>query len=195
MHFYGIDEDGNYGSVGTAKFYYEEENWGNSSGTIKTNFAGLGITNSFTDSVTINGTTYSKGLSAYRAAWVGGEPSTQPTDMIITETTGIVSPDDNPYDIFVTGGANTLPNITAELFSDTGSAKNVYYVLLYAANCVDPQGTVNHATCELTITPNGGAYYKNQCLSGYEIENMGTDTLPTTAITPVVVDINNKCER
>ena len=196
VHFYGIKGDGTYDSVGTAKFYYDTEKWGNSSGTIKTNFAGLGITNSFTNSVTVNGTRYPKGLSAYRAAWVGGEPRTQPTDMIITETTGIVSPDDNPYDIFVTGGANTLPNISAELFSTAvpGSAKNVYYVLLYAANCVDPQGTVNHSTCELTITPNGGAYYKNQCLSGYEIENMGTDTLPTTAITPVVVDINNTCE-
>lgn len=192
VHFYGIKTDGTFGSVGTAKFYYDDATWGNSSGTIKTNFSGLAIPNSFRTSVNVNGITYKTGLTAYRAAWVGGEPSSCPSDIVSINTTGIIDPSERPYDIFVTG--TTLPNIRPELFSDSieGSAKNVYYVLLYAANCIN-DSTTSHATCNLTITNNGGAVYYNQCLSGFEIDNMGNDVLLNAPVASVAVRIDNEC--
>ena len=199
VHFYGINSLGNYGELTTrnnyVKYFYETGDWVNANGATSDTFAGLGILSNLTNSTTVNGTTYGNGLSAYRAAYIGGAPTstTPPDNIIITKTTGIVTPEDRPYDLMVTG--DSLPKLPQSLFSnDNGSVKDMYYNLLYAANCLDPDGLESHSTCELEIHPNGRALYKNQCLLGWKDGNFGDDSLTNATVPSQMLNVTDSCE-
>ena len=199
VHFYGINSLGNYGELTArnnyVKYFYETGDWVNANGTTSDTFAGLGILSNLTNSTTVNGTTYGNGLSAYRAAYIGGAPTstTPPDNIIITKTTGIVTPEDRPYDLMVTG--DSLPKLPQSLFSnDNGSVKDMYYNLLYAANCLDPDGLESHSTCELEIHPNGRVLYKNQCLLGWKDGNFGDDSLTNATVPSQMLNVTDTCE-
>ena len=199
VHFYGINSLGNYGELTArnnyVKYFYETGDWVNANGATSDTFAGLGILSNLTNSATVNGTTYGNGLSAYRAAYIGGAPTstTPPDNIIITKTTGIVTPEDRPYDLMVTG--DSLPKLPQSLFSNNnGSVKDMYYNLLYAANCLDPDGLESGSTCELEIRPNGRAHYRNQCLPGWKDGNFGDDSLTNAAVQSQMLNVTDTCE-
>ena len=199
VHFYGFNGTGTYvdlpGRDKYVKYFYESGKWADVNGILVNKFADLGIVHNIINPVTVSDTEYTNGLSAYRAAYVGGVPeSTTPTDNIVIEkTTGIVESTTNPYDIMVTG--ISLPTIPENmLYNERGQVKNIYYKLLYAANCLDPDGLESGSTCELEIRPNGRAYYRNQCLPGWKDGNFGDDSLTNAAVQSQLLNVTGTCE-
>lgn len=209
VHFYGFNGLGEYGEIrqssngSTAKYYFEGTTpyWVSHDGRTAGSFADLGIGSVINKSITVGeepGVTFANGVSGYRATYVGGagdNPDVIPANTVITKTTGIVDPSDtaHAYDIMVAG--DSLPTIPKSQFTDgTGFTKNVYYRLLYAANCLDPDGSESGSTCELEIRPNGRALYKNQCLPGWGDGNFGDDTLANVTMSQQSISVSNKCE-
>lgn len=209
VHFYGFSGLGEYGEIrqssngSTAKYYFEGATpyWVSHDGRTAGSFADLGIGSVINKSITVGeepGVTFANGVSGYRATYVGGPallPTAIPANTVITKTTGIVDPSNtaHAYDIMVAG--DSLPTIPKSQFTDgTGFTKNVYYRLLYAANCLDPDGSESGSTCELEIRPNGRALYKNQCLPGWGDGNFGDDTLANVTMTQQSISVSNKCE-
>ena len=198
VHFYGFNGTGGYvdlpGRDKYVKYFYESGQWADVNGAYVNKFADLGIVHNIINPVTVSATEYTNGLSAYRAAYVGGVPeSITPTDDIVIEkTTGIVESTTNPYDIMVAG--ISLPTIPENmLYNEHGQVKDIYYKLLYAANCLDPNGAESAATCVLDILPNGRALYKNQCLPGWKGGNFGDNELTNILVTPSVLQTTNEC--
>ena len=199
VHFYGFDGRGGYTEMplsgrGTVKYYYEADSWYVNGNPI-TNFSGItNVISSIKNAVTVNNKTYDNGITAYRAAYIGGAPAstTPPDNIVIEKTTGIVEQTSNPYDIMITG--NSLPTIPEnKIYTVNGQVKDIYYRLLYAANCLDPDGSNTGSTCELEILPNGAAVYSNQCLPGHTDGNFGDNQLTNVAVSTQELVPSNSC--
>lgn len=205
VHFYGFSSADTYGDIrqgnsgSSAKYYFDDQTWVKHDGTNATKFADLGITSVINSSVSDGNQSFANGVSAYRANYVGGPsetPSEIPADTVITKTSGIVDTSDtaHAYDIMVAG--DTLPIIPKSQFAnDVGTAKDIYYRLLYAANCLDPDGSESGSTCTLEILPNGGVLYRNQCLPGQSDGSFGNNTLSNVTMSLQQMNMTNKCDR
>lgn len=164
INFWGLNSNGlleNLTENAKPTFTNSSGQWKTSGGTAVTTFKLLGVSApTISSSITVNGTTYAKGIKPYRAQWVGGTPTSIP-DGMVAERTVCSSNMDESRDIALNG---SLPNITDEI---DNYATEANYIILYAANCIDPTGTTLGSTCSLS-TANGGATYSNTCLPGTE---------------------------
>lgn len=162
INFWGLNASGQFVSLTrTAKptFTNSTRKWKSSSGTVATTFESLGVSiPTISTSITVDGTRYANGVKPYRGQWVGGEPTSMP-DGIIATSTVCSSNMDSSRDIALNG---SLPDITSAI---QNYATEAHYVILYAAECVDPTGATLGSTCSLNVS-NGGATYSNACLTG-----------------------------
>ena len=194
INFYGILSSGNYGKIGSAKYDYATNKWKKSTDTsvTVTKIDDLGLPLNYSSSIKYKDTTYSTGIRAYAALYSAVNltanttiPSA-PTNILSTKTTAVIPYTENP-NIQV---GQTLPNLQSVLFKDNDYADEVKYIVLYAANCLDPDGASLGATCNLKIA-NGRAIYTNTCLNGTSLPNgsyFGTTEVPKP--TSVTVSVN-----
>ena len=162
INFWGLNSNGSLVNLtGSAKptFTNSSGQWKTSGGTVVGTFKSLGVSvPTISSSITVSGTTYAKGIKPYRAQWVGGTPTDIPDGMVATSS--VCSTNMNASrDIALDG---SLPNITSAI---ENYATEANYIILYAANCIDPTGATLGSTCSLS-TANGGATYSNTCLPG-----------------------------
>lgn len=162
INFWGLNSNGSLVNLtGSAKptFTNSSGQWKTSGGTVVTTFKSLGVSvPTISSSITVSGTTYAKGIKPYRAQWVGGTPTVIPDGMVATSSVCSTNMDTS-RDIALDG---SLPNITDAI---ENYATEANYIILYAANCIDPTGATLGSTCSLS-TANGGATYSNTCLPG-----------------------------
>lgn len=164
INFWGLSNNGSLVNLsGSTKptFTNSSRQWKTSGGTAVDKFKSLGVSvPTISSSITVKGTTYKNGIKPYRAQWVGGTPpTTSIPDGIVAESTVCSTYMDTSRDIALDG---SLPNITNAI---ENYATEANYIILYAANCIDPNGAESGSTCSLS-TANGGATYSNTCLSG-----------------------------
>lgn len=167
IYFWGLNSNGNFVNLTESanptftNSANPKEKWKTSGGTVVETFNSLGVSiPTISSPITVKGTTYEKGIKPYRAQWVGGTPpETDIPDGIVAETTVCSTNMDTSRDIALDG---SLPDITNAI---TNYATEANYIILYAANCIDPTGATLGSTCSLS-TANGGATYSNTCLPG-----------------------------
>lgn len=162
INFWGLSSNGslvNLTGIAKPTFTNSSGQWKTSGGTVVTTFKSLGVSvPTISSSITVDGTTYAKGIKPYRAQWVGGTPTDIPDGMVATSSVCSTNMDTS-RDIALDG---SLPNITDAI---ENYATEANYIILYAANCIDPTGATLGSTCSLS-TANGGATYSNTCLPG-----------------------------
>lgn len=162
INFWGLNSNGlleNLTRDAKPTFTNSSGQWKTSGGTAVSTFKLLGVSvPTISSSITVSGTTYDKGIKPYRAQWVGGTPTSIP-DGMVAESTVCSSNMNASRDIALDG---SLPNITNAI---ENYATEANYIILYAANCIDPTGAELGSTCSLSIA-NGGATYSNTCLTG-----------------------------
>lgn len=191
VNFYGLSSSGVFTLLKSVKFNYNKGVWpcvssglsyctGNAS-----NLSGLQVPlTTGTSSITYDGTTYKKGLSAYAALFAGagnddlGTPNV-PNQFISTTTSNKITP--STTNLHITK-SSALPDLSSKVtLSDGTFATQVNYVLVYAANCLDPDGTTSGATCSLTTT-DGRAVYSNTCLNGTSAPSaFGSTSIPAAS--------------
>lgn len=164
INFWGLNSNGNFVNLTESAqptFTNSTGEWKTSGGTVVKTFNSLGVyIPPINSSITVKGTTYAMGIKPYRAQWVGGTPpATDIPGGMVAETTVCSTNMDTSRDIALDG---SLPDITNAI---TNYATEANYIILYAANCIDPTGATLGSTCSLS-TANGGATYSNTCLPG-----------------------------
>lgn len=200
INFYGISSSGTYTKIGTAKYDYATNKWKKSSDNSNvTKIDELGFALNISN-VTYNSKNYKKGISAYAALYsavnltekASEKPSITNINILSTSTTGKVSTSAEKPNILVGG---TLPDLSGVLFKGNNYADEVKYIVLYAANCLDEEGTETGATCSLKIG-NGRALYTNSCLNGTSFSGtFGSTTVPVASSVSVTTNFtgNKTC--